>query len=626
MCGIFGYLGDNESFSIILSGLKILLNRGYDSAGIATSSLNNINISKFASINNNDCISKLEKCSQDHKKNYLGIGHTRWATHGSKSDQNSHPHLDYQNKFCLVHNGIIENYIELKEDLIKKGVTFRSQTDTEIIVNLISYLYSQNNNFYLSIVEAQNLLLGTWGVVVINIEQPNIIYCFRNGSPLCIGLDDSKQNVYISSESRSFNQFCNKYFKLINKEILVLEKLSNTKKIVKIDNLSDQKHPFNFNSFQIIKNNLSLNSPEPFNHWTIKEIYDQVDTLQSSYNYGGRLDKITTKFGGLDENKKVFGEVTNLIIIGCGSSLNAGEIGKYYFKYLSCFNNVYCIDSSELSYLDFNHDDKTMLICLSQSGETIDSIMAINKYRHLCQYIFTIVNVVGSSLSEMSNSGAYLNCGIEMGVASTKSFTSQCLVLLLIAIWFSYFKNKILDHSLLIEKILDLPINVNKILNNYQYITNICSEIKKKKNFFILSGGVSRFIAEEAALKIKELSYLNCNSYQISSLKHGPFALIDSETIIIFIASYYDSDIYRKTLIGLDETKTRGSYNIFITDNYNLENNKSIDYLINVPPSCLLTFPILAIVPLQIISYKLAILQDLNPDFPRNLAKSVTVE
>jgi glucosamine--fructose-6-phosphate aminotransferase (isomerizing) len=283
------------------------------------------------------------------------------------------------------------------------------------------------------------------------------------------------------------------------------------------------------------------------------------------------------------------------------------------------------IDSSELLEHDFNYKSKNMLIVISQSGETIDTIVAMNKFKKLCNYIFSIVNVVGSSISELSDSGSYLNCGIEMGVASTKSFTSQCLVLLLCAIWISNFKKVKIDHSKTINSIRNLSSNISKILSNYDEIADLSYLINDSSKLFLLSGGISKAVADEGSLKIKEISYLNCQSYQVSSLKHGPFALIDSDTILIYIASYDDSEIYRKSLISISETKTRGSINIFITDKIP-ENSDSIDHLIIIPTSCLLTFPILSVIPLQILAYKLSINRNINPDFPRNLAKSVTVE
>lgn len=625
MCGIFAYLGNNDAFEIILNGLKILLNRGYDSAGISTIQDNLLKTSKFASINNNNCIDFLEDSKKNHEQNIIGIGHTRWATHGGKTNINSHPHHDYENKLSLVHNGIIENYLELKEMLINNGILFKSETDTEVIVNLISFLCKSENNIFDAIHRAQQMMTGTWGVVMINIDEPQKLFAFRNGSPLCLGLDNDRQNVFISSESRSFSRYCNKYILLENNEIISLEK-KNDNRIYKYDFESKKYLHLNLNKFEKLKYNKFTNSCEPFKHWTIKEIYEQVSSIEAAFNYGGRILDNTSKLGGLDESNFDFNLINHLIIIGCGSSLNSGEIGKYYFKYFKCFETVNCIDSSEINDLDFNFKSKNMLIVISQSGETIDSIIAINKYKNLCDYIFSIVNVVGSSISELSNSGAYLNSGIEMGVASTKSFTSQCLVLLLTAIWFSHYKNTKLDHSYTIDNIRNLSFNIGKILTNYDVLSNIAYKINTFSKLFLLSGGISKSVADEASLKIKEISYINCNSYQVSALKHGPFALIDTDTIIIYIASYLDTDIYRKTLISMAETKTRGSTNIFITDNKLQKEDQIIDYLITIPLSCLLTFPILSIIPLQIIAYKLSIIKDINPDYPRNLAKSVTVE
>lgn len=633
MCGIFAYLGSDDSASITFNGLKILLNRGYDSCGIC-SIIKVIGVNKkeqwefvntkFASVKENECINQLSLYIKKHASSNISIGHTRWATHGAKTDINSHPHFDYLDTLSLVHNGIIENYLELKQMLIENNFEFRSETDTEVIANLISYYLTQNLDIYDAINKCQETLKGTWGVVLIFKCQPNKIYCFRNGSPINIGLSNISDSLFIASESRAFSGYCNKYLSLKNKELYVFERDIEKNRILKIDLINKQPLSINFDNFCKILTNKIYFSPEPYNHWIIKEIYEQTISIENATNNGGRLLQNTTRLGGLDEIKDSLLEIDDLIIIGCGSSFNAGNIGKKYFQYLNCFNHVDVIDSSELDKTDFSCKFKTGLLSLSQSGETRDSILAINKYGSLCHKVLSIVNVVGSVLSEISDAGVYLNSGIEMSVAATKSFTSQCLVLLLVSIWFSYYKKSIIDHSNVIQHIKNLPLNIKYILDKYDNISSIASKIIDNNNLFILSGGISKAIADEGALKIKEISYINCQAYQVSALKHGPFALIDSKTFIIFIASKLDSDIYKKTLITSHETKTRGSTNILITDAD--ESIASFDYVIQIPETSLLTFPILSIIPLQIIAYKLSIMNDINPDFPRNLAKSVTVD
>jgi glucosamine--fructose-6-phosphate aminotransferase (isomerizing) len=645
MCGIFAYLGFENSFDITLFGLKILLNRGYDSCGIAT--FNNeqqFNITKYASILDNDCIYKLENSRQSHvittehktnnkrqkaeiKATQMSIGHTRWATHGGKTDTNSHPHTDTFNKICLVHNGIIENYLVLKDMLIKEGYKFNSETDTEVIANLISYLnVNKKLDICQSILKAQEMMEGTWGIVAIHIDTPNKLYCFKRGSSITIGINDTKKEVFISSESRAFSSFCKKYLFLKNDELIVLERNEATGIINKYDHTQNKSLKINLDIFEKIKFNKSIVSPEPYHHWTVKEIFEQPSSILASINSGGRLVDNTSVLGGFIDYHNTLVEIEDIILIGCGSSLFACELGKYYYKYFECFNHISHIDSSELITSDFCSKFKTSLICLSQSGETLDTIKAINKYKNKCQHVMAIVNVVGSNISEISDMGVYLNAGIEMGVASTKSFTSQCLVLLLTALWFSYHKNNNTSNKRTIDNIQNLPNNVNLILSQYEHISNIAKCIVDADVLFILSGGVSKPIGDEGSLKIKELSYINCQSYQVSALKHGPFSLITDKTVIIFVASKFDEDIYRKTLIAGQETKSRGSHNIFITDADQETIPDYFDCTIKIPMSCLLTFPILAVIPLQIIAYKLAILKGQNPDFPRNLAKSVTVE
>lgn len=662
MCGIFAYIGNKDAFNITLFGLKILLNRGYDSCGIASFNLstNNFVISKYASIENNDCIKKLENSRAIHshtnmnnvdnmnnmnnmvdnsnnkkqKKindketestNNISIGHTRWATHGGKTDTNSHPHTDTFNEICIVHNGIIENYLVLRDMLIHEGYKFKTETDTEVIANLISFLNKQMD-ICQAILKAQDMMTGTWGIVAMHLKTPNKLYCFKRGSSITIGMNDDKNEAFISSESRAFSSFCKKYMFLKNDELIVLERNTRTGKIQKYDYNKKQSITIDLDSFEKIKLNKTTDSPEPYHHWTAKEIFEQPMSILSAINKGGRLLENTSILGGFIDYHESLLEIEDMILIGCGSSLFACELGKYYYKYFGCFNHVSHIDSSELSSDDFCDKFKTSILCLSQSGETIDTIKAINKHKNKCQHVMAIVNVVGSNISEISDMGVYLNAGIEMGVASTKSFTSQCVVLLLTALWFSFHKNGTTSNNKIIDHVQNLPNSVNIILSQYDHITNIAKYAMNADVLFILSGGVSKPIGDESSLKIKEISYINCQSYQVSSLKHGPFALITNDTVIIYIASKFDEDIYRKTLIAGQETKTRGALNIFITDEEQEKIPDYFDYVVKIPVSCLLTFPILAIIPMQIMAYKLSILRGCNPDFPRNLAKSVTVE
>ena len=626
MCGIVAAI-TADCYTKLLQCLYQIQNRGYDSAGICTLVDNQFIIDKFASTDNVSALDKLNQKKSLHDGHMIGIAHTRWATHGGKTDINSHPHLSSDGVISVVHNGIIENYQELKDFLISKGYQFKSETDTEVISNLLAYYYKEyssvddeiyNEYDYTAFMEKAiattiQIMQGTWGLAILNKYTPNRIYCTRVGSPLLVGKNVT--NVFVTSEQSGFNNEISSFIILDNRDICTISHNG-----FEINIKTHHKYStYNVSGLQKVL------SPKPYPHWTIKEIYEQVNSIEAAFNHGGRLLDYTSKLGGLDKSDFDFNLLDQLNIIGCGSSLNSGEIGKYYFKYLKCFGNVSCIDSSELLEHDFNYKSKNMLIVISQSGETIDTIVAMNKFKKLCNYIFSIVNVVGSSISELSDSGSYLNCGIEMGVASTKSFTSQCLVLLLCAIWISNFKKVKIDHSKTINSIRNLSSNISKILSNYDEIADLSYLINDSSKLFLLSGGISKAVADEGSLKIKEISYLNCQSYQVSSLKHGPFALIDSDTILIYIASYDDSEIYRKSLISISETKTRGSINIFITDKIP-ENSDSIDHLIIIPTSCLLTFPILSVIPLQILAYKLSINRNINPDFPRNLAKSVTVE
>ena len=621
MCGICAYLGKKMAFGILFHGLQILQNRGYDSSGICTIIENDFVLSKFATTDDNNALEQLESDKQLHKGT-IGISHTRWATHGPKTKVNAHPHNDMNNKISLVHNGIIENYKEIYDKLIQKGYTFISETDTEVISNLISSLLDEGFDMYDAITNATQILTGTWALVILNKDHPNKLYLAKNGSPLLVGFGIHNDFAIIASEQSVFSNHVNRYISLDDKEVMV---------IVKEDDIIKQFNPekketqdielLKHKLMKTISQYISL-SPEPYPHWTIKEIYEQPHSIINAYNAGGRLDGTSkVKLGGLDSKLELLLKIRNLIIIGCGTSLNAGRVGARFMRQMGCFDTIQVIDASEFeSFYIPENSSNFGILCLSQSGETKDVISTVEICKEKGISIFSVVNVVGSCISHKSDCGVYLNSGREVGVAATKSFTSQCLVLSLISIWFAQNKGKSINiRTEMISNIRNLHININSVLDQYHKCKEISKKIMNAKSIFILGTKNTEAIASEGALKIKELSYIHAEGYPSAALKHGTFALIDEGTPIIFIKMGNNSS---RIEISAAQTICRGALNILITDNDNF-NKDYYQHVIKIPQNNSYS-SILSIIPLQMIAYCLTILKNLNPDRPKNLAKTVT--
>ena len=615
MCGIIALLSldDPDIVKLLLDGLKQLQNRGYDSAGICT--LNDgFSILKYASTNEEDSIKKLINERKKIKNSNIGIGHTRWATHGGKTDFNSHPHISYNDKIALVHNGIIENYRELKNFLLEKGITFKSQTDTEVIVNLLAYNHeinkkNKNFDFVDSIVKTITMLRGTWGLAIINSEESNKLYCLKHGSPLLVSKNDNL--VLIASEQSGFNGLTNNYFTLESNDICVIEK---------VDNKININTEFNYKLEKTIKDNFDL-TPEPYPHWTIKEINEQFDSSLRAISLGGRLlNSNKVKLGGLIENIEILKRIDNLIFLGCGTSYYAAVCGISYFKDLCNFNTVQVIDGAEFNNNDIPKIGNTGIVLLSQSGETKDLHRCIKIAHDNDLFMIGIINVVDSMIAREVHCGCYLNAGREVGVASTKSFTSQVIIMSMIAIWFSQIhqtnKNKRNNY---IKCLRTLPYDIKKTIEISEKNKEMLVNVLNKENLFILGKGKSEAIAKEGALKIKEITYIHSEGYSGSALKHGPFALLDENVPVVLIAPY--NQYYSKMNNAYEEIKSRNSPIIFITDDDHCDYKNKL-----VIPKNKIFVDLLSVIPLQIAAYYLSIKRKLNPDMPRNLAKCVTVE
>jgi glucosamine--fructose-6-phosphate aminotransferase (isomerizing) len=607
MCGIVGYLGNDKSTPVVIEGLTLLQNRGYDSVGISSIVENQIHTIKYASTNTYNSIELLKENINVNEHSHLSIGHTRWATHGAKTNINAHPHHDNNNRISLVHNGIIENFSSLKDDLLKKGYHFISQTDTEVIAVLIGYYLDNGNSMTEALQKTVSELKGTWALVIIHREYPNKVWITRNGSPLLLGMEDDF--VMIASEQIAFHNYIKQYIVLNNHDVIEVS-------------LIDQKISYNINIQQYqtkVKQHTNIElSPTGYDHWTIKEIHEQPESIIRAMNNGGRLlSDSTVKLGGLDSNKSNLLEVDHMILLGCGTSFHSGLWVLDIFKSLDIFNTVTIYDGADFSKRDIPKKGKVAAILISQSGETKDLHRCIQIIQENNMISIGVVNVIDSFIARESDCGVYLNAGREVAVASTKSFTNQCVVLSLIAIWFSQIKNTCLEkRKRIIKDLHNLPFQMKDILKieNLEKIKTISRTIHSTNSMFILGKGKEEAVAKEGALKIKEITYIHAEGYSSAALKHGPFGLIVPGLPIILLDV---NEKYReKNENVFQEVSARGAHVLKISD--------EIGELIVGKNQ---TFSgVLSNVYIQLISYYCALEKGLNPDFPRNLAKVVTVE
>ena len=616
MCGIIGYLGNDNASQFVIEGLTLLQNRGYDSVGISSILNNELQTTKFASTNTYNSINLLktkmtesEKDTDTNTNPKICIGHTRWATHGSKTDINAHPHHDNKNRISLVHNGIIENFHELKTELIQKGYFFISQTDTEIIAVLIGYHLDNNYSMIESIQMTVNRLKGTWALLIINREHPNKLWITRNGSPLLLGFGVEEDFVMVASEQIAFHNYIKQYIVLNNHDIIEIS-------------LINQKISYNMNiqSYDTkIKQDSDIElSPVGYAHWTIKEINEQPESVLRAINNGGRiLDDSTVKLGGLDNNRANLLDIDHIILLGCGTSYHSGLWVLDIFKSLDIFHTVAIYDGADFNKRDIPKRGKVGAILISQSGETKDLHRCIQIIQDNNLISIGVVNVIDSFIARETDCGIYLNAGREVAVASTKSFTNQCIILSLIAIWFSQNKQTCIEkRRRMINDLHNLPFQMKDILKkeNIPKIMEISRTIQNTHSLFILGKGKEEAVAKEGALKIKEITYIHAEGYSSSALKHGPFGLIVPDLPIILLDV---NEKYReKNENVFQEVKARFANVLKISDEKGeLLIKKNQTYC-----------GILANVYIQLISYYCAVEKGLNPDFPRNLAKVVTVE
>tara|TARA_B100000989_G_scaffold12577_1_gene8570 strand:+ start:1054 stop:2979 length:1926 start_codon:yes stop_codon:yes gene_type:complete len=641
MCGITFILSKHKKNIIenLLNSLELIQNRGYDSMGVCyfDNNHNNYIIEKNASTYYKDCFELLNnKFIINNIVSHVGLGHTRWATHGGKTDVNAHPHMSEQGNIILVHNGIINNFDDLKIKLVTKGCKFRSETDSEVIANLIEYyLLYMGNTIEEAIQKTLDELQGTWALVIIYTKELDTYYVTRKGSPLLLGNNDNY--TICTSETNGFVGLVNDYIPLNDNAIIKI--FDNTYKYINRDLDSDSHLDLNSSlnkEYNIKKISYSdiISSCNPYKHWLIKEIMEQPETIQKAYNYGGRIENSIIRLGGLDSLKNIINYIEYVLLIGCGTSYNAGLIGENYFKKNKKFKIVKLLNACEFSLYDIpNIENKAKVLCLflSQSGETIDVYNCLKICKTAGCITMGIINKVDSLIAREVMCGVYLNAGPEISVASSKSFTSMVVVLSLIEMWFSQKDNFIINN----DKINNLRF-LSNTLNNLLYNIKFLREIDNLKNYiidnninniFILGKNNLFSIACEGSLKIKEVTYLHCEGFSAGSLKHGPFALLDKTNLTLLLIDETDTNNYNNLKSTYYEILGRET-NIFVLTN-SLEIIEELKLREN--NYCLLHKldyfnEIIFIVALQKLAYELSIAKGINPDKPRNLAKVVTVE
>ncbi|MCB0474209.1 MAG: glutamine--fructose-6-phosphate transaminase (isomerizing) [Flavobacteriaceae bacterium] len=616
MCGITGYIGYRDAYPIIINGLQRLEYRGYDSAGIVLFDGNNVNLTKTKG-KVNDLI---DKATNGSTKGTIGIGHTRWATHGVPNDVNSHPHLSQSGNLVIVHNGIIENYDTIKTELINRGYTFKSDTDTEVLVNLIEEVQKQYNVKLGKAVQiALNQVIGAYAIVVFDKNKPDEIVVARLGSPLAIGLGKNKDEFFVASDASPFIEFTKNAIYLEDEEMAVV-RLGRDVSIRKIkdDKLVDA-------NIQQLKLNLEQIEKGGYDHFMLKEIYEQPHAITDTYR--GRLlrGEGIIKMGGVEDNMKKFLSADRIIIVACGTSWHAGLVAEYLFEDLARIP-VEVEYGSEFRYRNPIITEKDVVIAISQSGETADTLAAIKLAKSKGAFVFGVCNVVGSSIARETHSGAYTHAGPEIGVASTKAFTTQITVLALMALRLARAKGTISssDYRYHLQELELIPKKVTELLKVDSHVKYISNIYKDATNFLYLGRGYNFPVALEGALKLKEISYIHAEGYPAAEMKHGPIALIDENMPIVVIAT--SQGHYEKVVSNIQEIKSRkGQIIAVVTDGDQVVRNMA-DHIIEIPDTLEAFTPLLTTIPLQLLSYHIALMRGCNVDQPRNLAKSVTVE
>lgn len=615
MCGIVGYIGHREAYPVVVQGLERLEYRGYDSAGIALYDGTDLKFSKTKG-KVADLRAKLE--SEIDTKGGIGIGHTRWATHGVPNDVNSHPHLSNSGNLVIIHNGIIENYDALRQELIKRGYSFKSDTDTEVLVNLIEDV-KKNEDVKLgkAVQMALNQTIGAYAIAVFDKTKPDEIVVARLGSPLAIGV--GRDEFFIASDATPFIEYTKKTIYLKDGEMAVVR---NHKKL-KVFKIKDDSLVVPY--IEELKLNLEQIEKGGYDHFMLKEIYEQPQAITDTFRGRMLVKEGIIKMAGVDDNIEKFKNARRIVIIACGTSWHAGLVAEYIFEEFARIP-VEVEYASEFRYRNPIIYKDDVVIAISQSGETADTMAAIKLARKQGAFVFGVCNVVGSSISRITDAGAYTHAGPEIGVASTKAFTTQITILTLIALKLAKKTGKMADSEFrsYLQELERIPAKVEKALLSNEQAKVVAAQYKDAPNALYLGRGYNFPVALEGALKLKEISYIHAEGYPAAEMKHGPIALID-EMMPVFVIAMKKGH-YEKVVSNIEEIKARSGKIIGIVTEGDTEVKKLADHVIEIPETLEPLTPILATIPLQLLSYHIALMLNKNVDQPRNLAKSVTVE
>jgi glutamine---fructose-6-phosphate transaminase (isomerizing) len=622
MCGIVGYIGTKSAFPILIKGLKRLEYRGYDSAGVALISSKDEKLNVYKTKGK---VAILEaSCDSKDVTGVVGIAHTRWATHGEPSEANAHPHVSMSGELALVHNGIIENYLILKEQLIAKGYVFKSCTDTEVLVQLIDYYYQKNGKILVKAVcMALNDVIGAYAIVVLEKNNPHHLVAARKSSPLVVGIGENNTEYFIASDATPIVEYTKKVVYLDDGQIVDI----TPDKELEITNLKEKCIDVDVKEVDL---DISKLSKDGFDHFMLKEIYDQPQCLLDCMR--GRLfvDEQNPKnnhvvLSALCNFKERLLNAKHIIIVACGTSWHAGLIGKQLIERM-CRIRVEVEYASEFRYRDPVIEKEDVIIAISQSGETADTLAAIQLAKEHGALVFGIVNGVGSSIARESDTGIYIHVGPEIGVASTKAFTGQVTVLTLLALALGHEIGTLSDedYQQTIAELSLIPMKMQKVLQQDEKIKNISQSFTYARNFLYLGRGFNYPVALEGALKLKEISYIHAEGYPAAEMKHGPIALVDQEMPIVFIATHHK--LYQKIISNMQEVKSRNGKILAIVTEDDEDVKNIADEVIEIPQTINCLVPLLSVLPLQLLAYHVAVARGLNVDMPRNLAKSVTVE
>ncbi|MCB9001813.1 MAG: glutamine--fructose-6-phosphate transaminase (isomerizing) [Bacteroidales bacterium] len=610
MCGIVGYIGFRQAYPVVINGLKRLEYRGYDSAGICVIDKDPVTYKCKGKVVD------LETLVGKQLNGQIGIGHTRWATHGEPNDVNAHPHESMNGKFILIHNGIIENYSNLRCKLEKRGYTFKSETDTEVLVNLIEYIYLKGNvTPEIAVRLALTKVVGAYGIVVVNRDEPDTLIAARKGSPLVIGVGEGE--YFVASDATPIVEYTNSVIFLNDNDVAILKKNQMVLKTIYNEALEP--------NVQVLDLDIEAIEKGGFEHFMLKEIYEQPRSIHDTFRGRIALDPAEIHLGGLYKVLPNLIDAKRIILIGCGTSWHAAQVGEYLLEEIARIP-VEVEYASEFRYRNpiINPDD--IVIAISQSGETADTLAAIRMAKEAGAMVLGICNVVGSSIPRETHAGVYTHAGPEIGVASTKAFTAQVTVLVMMALLLGRKRGTLTQdqYKELIEELYRVPQKIERILENDPTVQNIAKRFKDATNFLYLGRGFYFPVALEGALKLKEISYIHAEGYPAAEMKHGPIALIDDTMPVVVIAPH--DNTYEKIVSNIQEVKARKGVVIAIVTEGDITIKGMADYVIEVPQSNEAVGALLTVIPLQLLAYHIALLRGCNVDQPRNLAKSVTVE